>query len=47
MATMITINEGQYIVAYLKKATLIEAPNPEQTKQSKIAELWSGEEGKK
>ena len=46
LATMITINEGQYIVAYLKKATLIEAPNPEQTKQNKIAELWSGDEGK-
>ena len=46
LATMITINDGQYIVAYLKKSISIEAPDPEQTQQNKIAELWSGDEGK-
>ncbi len=47
LATMVTINDGEYIVAWMKKATMLEAPDPEQTKQSKIAELWSGDEGKK
>ena len=47
LATMVTINDGEYIVAWMKKATMLEAPDPEQTKQSKIAELWSGDEGEK
>ena len=42
LSTMITINSGEYIVAWIVKGAAIEAPNPTTTKDSKIAELWSG-----
>ena len=44
LSTMITINNGEYIVAWIVKGAAIEAPDPTKTKQNKIAELWSGTE---
>lgn len=40
---MITVGEG-HLVAWVVKGAAIEAPDPKTTTESKISELWSGED---
>tara|TARA_R110002020_G_scaffold32427_3_gene99789 strand:+ start:30853 stop:31113 length:261 start_codon:yes stop_codon:yes gene_type:complete len=43
LTTMITVGEG-HLVAWVVKGAAIEAPDPKTTTESKISELWSGED---
>ena len=43
LTTMITVGDG-HLVAWIVKGAVVEAPNPKNTKESKISELWGGSE---
>jgi len=46
LSTMITVGNGEHIVAWMTKSNMIHAPDPAKSKESEIAALWSSTEEK-
>lgn len=44
LSTMITVGNGEHIVAWMTKSNMIHAPDPAKSKESEIAALWSSTE---
>tara|TARA_R100000988_G_C3977738_1_gene155118 strand:+ start:512 stop:781 length:270 start_codon:yes stop_codon:yes gene_type:complete len=44
LTTMITVGNGEHIVAWMSKSNTIHAPDPVKSKESEIAALWSSVE---
>tara|TARA_R100001509_G_C4687985_1_gene155846 strand:+ start:110 stop:364 length:255 start_codon:yes stop_codon:yes gene_type:complete len=42
---MITVGGGEHLVAWLRKTTYKDVPDPKKAEQSKIAKLWGAADG--
>jgi len=44
LSTMITVGNGEHIVAWMTKSNMIHAPDPTKSKESEISALWGASE---
>lgn len=45
LSTMITVGAGEALVAWMVKPSIIHAPNPDEARAKKLANLWTGDSG--